>query len=477
MEFSGQVLVEFVNAGIIIFAISIMSAYFILAVISLYAMRSYLRKNSNEYFEDLLRSPLAPKVSIIAPAFNEQLSIVENIRSLLSLHYNKYDIIIVNDGSKDNTLQLMIDAYDLEIIDQEPSSDLQHKPVKNVYRSKKKAYRKLVVIDKENGGKADALNAGVTFSDAELIACVDVDCVIEDDALLRMVKPYLSASGHKVIAVGGVIRIANNCEIKNGRLIKVRLAKNWLATFQTLEYIRAFLLGRMAWAHLDGLLIISGAFGMFDRKLVIKVGGYDHKTVGEDMELVVRLRKYMAEREAPYKVAYVPDPLCWTEAPEDLSTFIRQRNRWTRGTIETLSFHKEIFLRPKFGLMGILSYPFWFIFEWLAPLIEFFGIFYFIVIASLGLVYWSHFFLLILLVYVFAVLISWFALLLEETTYREYAQGGALLKLMFFALLEPLIYHPITVWGAVKGNIDKFILKKNSWGAQQRKGFSKTGKS
>ncbi|MBO6795134.1 MAG: glycosyltransferase [Balneolaceae bacterium] len=454
-----------------------MSAYFILAVISLYAMRSYLRKNSNEYFEDLLRSPLAPKVSIIAPAFNEQLSIVENIRSLLSLHYNKYDIIIVNDGSKDNTLQLMIDAYDLEIVEEEPTSELAHKPVNNVYRSKKRAYRKLVVIDKENGGKADALNAGITYSDAELIACVDVDCVIEDDALLRMVKPYLSANDHKVIAVGGVIRIANNCEIKNGRLIKVRLAKNWLATFQTLEYIRAFLLGRMAWAHLDGLLIISGAFGMFDRKLVIKVGGYDHKTVGEDMELVVRLRKYMAEKEAPYKVAYVPDPLCWTEAPEDLSTFIRQRNRWTRGTIETLSFHKEIFLRPKFGLMGILSYPFWFVFEWLAPLIEFFGLFYFIVIASLGLVYWSHFFLLILLVYVFAVLISWFALLMEETTYREYAQGGALLKLMFFALLEPLIYHPITVWGAVKGNIDKFILKKNSWGAQQRKGFSKTGKT
>lgn len=345
-----------------------MSGYAVLAIISLYAMRHHLRKVNNIYFDDILRSPLAPSISIIAPAFNEEVSIVDNIRSLLSLHYNNYDIIIVNDGSKDSSMQRMIEAYDLSPSNKIVCSYVPHKSVKNVYRSNNPAYNKLTVIDKENGGKSDALNAGISYSTAELVACVDVDCVIEDDALLKMVRPYLEETRTKVVAVGGVVRIANDCEIRDGRLVKVNLAKKWLPTFQTLEYIRAFLLGRMAWGHLNGLLIISGAFGLFDRKLVVEVGGYDHKTVGEDMELVVRMRRYMAENGKAYKVAYVPDPLCWTEAPESLSVFLKQRNRWTRGTIETLQLHRKIMLKRKYGLMGMLSYPFWLVYEWLAPI-------------------------------------------------------------------------------------------------------------
>ena len=468
-----QDLTYFFNAAIFTYALVIMLSYLVLAGISIWAMRKYRRENQNTYFDDILRSPLAPSIAILAPAYNESLSIVDNIRSLLSLHYNRYEIIIINDGSKDDCLQRMIDAYDLVQVDQAPVDDLKHKPVRGVYKSTNPAYRKLMVVDKENGGKADALNVGISYASADLVACIDVDCVIEDDALLRLVKPYLAETKRKVVAVGGVVRIANDCEIREGRLIKVELAKKWLPTFQTLEYIRAFLLGRMAWGHLDGLLLISGAFGLFDRKLVVEVGGYYTHTVGEDMELVVRLRRHMADKGEPYTVAYVPDPLCWTEAPESWKTFVKQRNRWTRGTIETLQLHKGVAFRKKYGLIGMLSYPFWMLYEWLAPIIEFLGILYFAVLALLGWTNWSHFWLLLGVVYFYAVFISWLSLYLEETSYREYTRGRALGKLMLAAILEPLIYHPVTVWAAIKGNWDKFVRRNNSWGEQVRKGFQK----
>lgn len=466
-----QEITTFFNYGIFIYALTIMSFYVVLAIISMIAMREYKRIEQNIYFDDILRSRIAPSIAVIAPAYNESLSIVNNIRSLLSLHYNNYQIIIVNDGSKDDTMSRIIEAYELEPTNEIVCAEIAHRPIKNIYKSRNLAYSKLTVIDKENGGKSDALNAGINYANAELVACIDVDCIIEDDALLRMVKPYLEEVHEKVIAVGGVVRIANDCIVQNGRLMEVRLSKKWLPTFQTLEYIRAFLLGRMAWSKLNGLLIISGAFGLFDRKTVLEVGGYDVSTVGEDMELVVRMRRHMVEKGRKYAVAYVPDPLCWTEAPESLSVFQKQRNRWTRGTIETLLLHKKICLRKKYGLMGMISYPFWFIYEWWAPIIEFLGIVYFTVLAVLGWINWQHFYILLVLVYTFSVFISWTALLIEETTYREYSKGKALIKLLIAAMLEPLFYHPITVWSAVRGNFDKFIRRKSTWGEQVRKGF------
>ena len=468
-----QIVTEFLNYGIFLYAIGIMTAYLVLAALSIRSMRRYQRENRNTRFDDILRSPLAPRIAILAPAYNESVSIVENIRSLLSMHYNNYQIIIINDGSKDDCLQKMIDAYDLVPVAMEPVDHLPHKPVRNVYQSTNLAYRRLKVVDKENGGKADALNVGICYADAELVACIDVDCVIEDDALLRLVKPYLMEINKHVIAVGGVVRIANDCEIREGRLLKVELAKKWLPTFQTLEYLRAFLLGRMAWGHLDGLLLISGAFGLFDRRLVVEVGGYNPKTVGEDMELVVRMRRHMADKGLPYRVAYVPDPLCWTEAPESWTTFIKQRNRWTRGTIETLQMHKGMVFRRRYGLIGMLSYPFWWAYEWLAPLVEFLGLIYFAVLAILGWINWHHFWLLLGLVYTYAIFISWLTLYQEEVHYRQYTRGKALGKLLLAALLEPIFFHPVTVWAAVKGNWDKYVLKKHTWGEQVRKGFKK----
>ncbi|MEQ9306643.1 MAG: glycosyltransferase [Marinoscillum sp.] len=468
------VITEFLNYGIFLYTLSIMSAYVFLAVNSVLIIREYLRKSKTVYYDDILRSPLAPKISILAPAYNEGISIVENIRSLLSLHYNNYEIIIINDGSKDDSIQKMVEAYHLVPAQETVCSNLSHQPIKEIYRSTDPAFKKLVVLDKENGGKSDALNAGINISNSPLIACVDVDCVIEDDALLRMVKPFLETIDEKMIATGGVVRIANDCDIQHGRILKVRLPKKALPLFQTLEYIRAFLLGRMAWSRLNGLLIISGAFGLFDREVVIEAGGYDVKTVGEDMELVVRMRKLMHKKKIKYRVAYIPDPLCWTEAPESRTVLMKQRNRWTRGTIETLRAHKDLFFNPRYGVLGMLSYPFWFFYEWLAPIIEFVGLIYFGILVYLGWINWDHFWLLLILVYSFSVMYSWMAILMEETTFREYNKTRYLIKLLVIAMLEPIFYHPITVWAAIVGNYDKFILRKKTWGTQQRVGFQKT---
>tara|TARA_Y100001935_G_C17311764_1_gene517155 strand:+ start:16857 stop:18281 length:1425 start_codon:yes stop_codon:yes gene_type:complete len=468
-------MVEFyhiINNWIFVYAIILMGLYLFLAGSSLLEIRTYMNRNKYMYYDDILRSPLAPGISIIAPAYNESRSIVYNIRSLLSLHYNNYDIIIVNDGSKDDTLQRMIDAYDLVKQDIEPELDLDHNEITGVYKSTNKAFKKLWVVDKKNGGKADALNAGINLSNKELVACVDVDCIIEDDALLKMVKPFLESTEKKMIATGGVVRIANNCEVKDGRMLDIKLPEKLIPLFQTIEYIRAFLLGRMAWSRYNGLLIISGAFGLFDKKILIEAGGYDQSTVGEDMEIVVRMRRLMHNKNIPYEVEYIPDPLCWTEVPEDRASLIRQRNRWTRGTIETLISHRGLFFNAKTGVLGLLSYPFWFFFEWLAPLVEFFGLLYFIFLVSIGFVNWKFFFLLLLFVYTFAILYSSFALLIEEMTFRQYKKSGDLIRLFGVILLEPILYHPITVYAAIRGNFDKFVLKKSNWGSATRQGFS-----
>ena len=350
-----------------------------------------MKKNSFVNYKEILSSTISPSISIIAPAYNESLNIIENVRSLLSNHYANYDVIIVNDGSKDDSLDKLIKAYDLIQVDYLINEQIQTKPLrKGIYKSTNPAFEKLIVVDKENGGKADALNMGLNISNHKYVACIDVDCLLLEDALQKLIKPFLETTDDKVIAAGGVIRIANSCIIKDGKLLDVNFPEKLIEKGQILEYLRAFLLGRMAWSRLNGLLVISGAFGLFDKKIAIEVGGYDTNTVGEDMEIIVRMRRYMEEQKQKYKVAYIPDPLCWTEAPDNYKTFISQRNRWTRGTIETLKKHRKIGFNPKYKSLGLLSYPYWFFFERMAPLVEVAGILYFGILIVLHQVRWDY---------------------------------------------------------------------------------------
>jgi len=467
-----DIFIKVFNTLILFFAATVMLSYILLAILSAISLKSYFRKNRFVDYNALLSLETAPQVSLIAPAYNEGMTIKENVQSLLSINYNNYDVIVVNDGSKDDSITILKEAYDLVLSDRVYKMKIPTKKVKAIYVSSNPAFSKLIVVDKFNGGKADALNTGINVSKNPYLVCIDVDCIMDKDVLLKLAKPFMEESNTRIIATGGVVRIANSCVIKSGKLLEVKAPENFIARIQVIEYLRAFTLGRMAWSKLDGLLIISGAFGMFDRDVVLKAGGYDTSTVGEDMELIVRMRRYMIENKQNYTVQYIPDPLCWTEAPESYTILGKQRSRWMRGTIETLWSHRKMLFNPKYKILGMLSYPYWLFFEYFAPIIEVLGILISIILVAFGLISWKYFLLFVLLVYVFAVMFSMMALYTEESTYKRYKRIKDLRMFVAVALVEPIIFHPFTVYAAIKGNWEK--LKGNKgWGDMTRTGFTK----
>ncbi len=470
MEKVYDILLTLVLHSVFILTSLIFTIYLVLAVFSAISLRKYLRKNSYVNYNTIVASPIAPTLSVIAPAHNESETIIDNIRTMLSLYYNNYEVIMVNDGSTDDTLKKMIEVYELEKVNYYFDYRLPCERIRGVYKSQNRSFKKLTVIDKVKGGKADSLNAGLNVSRNDLVVSLDADSIMEPDALLKLVKPFLEAKEKKVIGTGGVIRIANSCEIKGGVIKKIHLPKKFLPRAQVIEYTRAFLLGRMAWSELDGLLLISGALGMFDRETVIQAGGYSTETVGEDMELVVRIRRYKAEKDEPYDVVYIPDPLCWTEVPQTVKVLARQRSRWTRGTLETLIKHRKLFFNRKYGKLGVMGYPYWLFFEWLAPIIEFIGILWFIFLALSGRLNWNFFLLLLGFVYFFAVSLSVWAVLFEEITFHKYEKKRDVLKLIGTAFLEPISFHPLVMLMTIKGNLDK-LFNRNTWGRMERKGF------
>ena len=449
-------------------------SYMILGIFSAVALRKYLRKNSYVNYNSLVLSPLSPEISIIAPAFNESKTIIDNVRTLLSLYYNNFEVILVNDGSTDDTFEKIRKEYELTKVNYYFDYHIPCEKIRGVYKSVNPSFKRLTVIDKKNGGKADSLNAGINICQNSLFISIDADSIIETDSILKLVKPFLEEKDRKVIGAGGVIRIVNSCDVERGHIREIHLPGQMLPRLQVLEYTRAFLLGRMAWSQLDGLMLISGAMGIFDRETVIKSGGYSIKTVGEDMELVVRMRRRMAEEGVKYEVTYIPDPLCWTQVPSDVKSLQTQRTRWTRGLVESLWTHRKIFFNKTYGRLGLLGYPYWFFFEWLAPLIAFSGFIYSIYLAVTNSINWPFYLLLFLFIYTFAVSISVWAILFEEITYHKYKRKRDVLKLLTAALLEPFFY-PIYTYFAVRGNLEA-LRRKKGWGNVERKGFEKKKK-
>lgn len=472
LEFS-HIIYEVVIWLFLIYGTAVTLIYGWIGIYALGAVLRYKKENTFTDYSIIAANPNAPVFSVIAPAYNEGMTIVENVRSLLSLYYHNLEIIIVNDGSKDDSIQKLIEAYELESVAYFIQGKIETNVVRGVYKSKNPAFKKLIVVDKENGGKADALNVGVNISSGEYLVCIDVDCILEQDSILKLAKPMLEQTDKKFIACGGVIRLANNCVIENGKIVSVNMPKTLLGRTQALEYIRAFVLGRMAWSRASGLILISGAFGVFDRKIVLACGGYDKNTVGEDMELVVRMRKYMEERNEPYEVLTIPDPLCWTEVPESKDILRKQRNRWMRGTMETLWKHRKMMFNPKYKKLGMISLPYWFFFEFLGPLIEFSGYIIFIIFLVLGIINWPFFMVLFALVISMGFLYSIYAILVDLVSHQVYTKRKDFLKLIFTAFSEPFYFHPIVVKAGVNGFIDYF-KKSHGWGEMTRQGFNQS---
>jgi len=469
----GGILVSIIlgfNIAFLGYFVAINSNYLILLVISYFSVLRYQRRTQHEQWRRAIQSPLTIPVSIITPAYNEELTIDESVKSLLMLEYPDFEVIVVNDGSKDKTLEKLKVVFNLHPIPADIEEKVPCKQIVGVYRSPDNP--NLVVVDKVNGGKADALNAGINISRYPLMCAIDADSLIEGGALLRVTKPFLERP-EKTVAVGGIVRIANGCTIEAGRIVRVGLSRAWLPLIQTVEYLRAFLFGRSGWSALHSLLIISGAFGVFRKDVVIAVGGYRHETVGEDMELVVRMHRHLREQKREYEMHFLPDPVCWTEVPESLKALGRQRNRWQRGLIDTLRLHRRMMLNPRYGIIGMVAFPYFVFFEMLAPVVELSGYIIIPLSYALGIVNLPFFVLFLTVAILVGVILSTGAVVLEELFYRRYPRTSDLVKLVVAAFLENFGYRQLTLWWRLKGFWDYFS-GKTAWGKMERKGFAET---
>jgi len=455
----------YINIFVFVYFIFVNVSYIALVLLSYFQTKQSKKESSIFQLSGLFDTRLYKSISILAPAFNEEESIIESTRALLNLKFADYEVIVINDGSTDQTLEKLIGNFQLKKIDRFVPKKIETKQIRCIYGSHR--YPNLVVIDKENGRKADALNAGINVSRKDLICAVDSDTLLEPTVLQKMLMGFVADP--TTVAVGGVVRVANGCTFELGEVQKVNVPKTFIGRVQAVEYLRAFLFGRTGWDYFDSLLIISGAFGVFDRKSVIKVGGYLHDTVGEDMELVVRLHHYYRDKNEPYRVRFLPEPVCWTEVPESWKVLGRQRNRWQRGLADTLWRHKKMFLNPKYGRLGFFAMPFYLFVELLSPIVELAG--YFIVAISfwIGVINIKFALLFLTAAVLLGMILSVLSVLMEELTFRKYDRLRDVLILILFAFLENLGYRQIHAWWRFRGLID-FLRGKKGWGEMTRMG-------
>jgi cellulose synthase/poly-beta-1,6-N-acetylglucosamine synthase-like glycosyltransferase len=406
-------------------------------------------------------SQLEPPVSIIVPAFDEEATIAGAVRSLLQLEYPELEIVVVNDGSRDETLEVLAREFELVAFPEAYRISVPSRPVHCVYRSLR--HRNLRVVDKENGGKADAMNAGINAARFPLFCAVDADSVLQRDSLARLVRPFLEDP--TTIACGGTIRVVNGCRVVDGFLEEIALPRGWLARVQVVEYLRAFLYGRLGWAPVNALPNVSGAFGLFRRVAVIEAGGYRTDTVGEDMELVLRLHRIYRLSGRPYRISFVPDPICWTDVPDTLHELRKQRIRWHRGLLESIAGNARLLFHPRGGSAGWLTAPNLLVFEALGPIIEVAG--YLVVVAAfaLGVISWASFAAFFTAAVGIGTLLSASALLLEERSFHVYETPRQLWTLFVAILLENLGYRQLTAFWRIAGMASWALRRPNAWGA------------
>lgn len=418
----------------------------------------------------LLTSEVTPPVTLLVPGYNEQATIVESVRSLLTLQYPELEIIVINDGSKDETLQRLIAAFDLKLVPKALPRRVDYKPVRGVYATPR--LPGLLVVDKENGGKADALNAALDLAHHMLVCSVDADSLLDSESLLRAVRPFIDEPD-ETAAVGGTIRVVNGCEVHAGQVMEVRAPRKMVELFQSVEYIRAFLMARMSWTRSRTVTIISGAFGIFHRERLLAMGGYAHGTVGEDMELIVRMHRHSRETGEPLRVWHVPDPVCWTEAPDTLKVLARQRTRWQRGLCETLWRHRKMIGSPRYGSVGMYSLPQFLFFDVISPVLELIGLLLVPLCTIIGILSIDFFIAYCALVFGFGICLSLGSFVLAEFSLRRHGRISDIWRMGFGAIAENFGYRQLnSVWRVM--GIWQFFKGKQGWGDMQRRGFQAT---
>lgn len=460
-----RLIIEIGEWVFLLYFIGLNCGYLTLNFLSLISLSKLMR---TRMIDDLpqIYSGLEPPISLLVPAYNEQASIAASIHSMLQLSYQEFEIVVINDGSKDDTLKVLEHEFAMVPFPEAYRQQLKTKPIRGIYRST--LHNNLRVIDKENGGKADSLNAGINAARYPLFCAVDADSILQRDSLQRVAQPFLEDT--HVVATGGSIRIANGCQVSNGFLQKADLPKKLLPLLQIVEYLRAFLFGRMGWSPLNAMLIISGAFGLFKKEVVIEVGGYRANTIGEDMELVVRIHRLYRLAKKPYRIVFVPDPICWTEAPEDLTTLKNQRVRWQRGLLESLGLNFGLLCHYRGGAVGWLAFPFMLLFEALGPVIEVTGYLFMFALFVSGMISSQALWVFLFVAIGFGILLSVSGLLLEEMTFHVYPRPRHLLLLLFAVLVENFGYRQINSWWRLIGIARWLHGGKAKWGEMKRTG-------
>lgn len=445
------------------------SAYAVLLLLSIPELWKHWRLAADEHLQRLLATEALPPLSLLVPAHNEEVTVSSSLLSFLTLEYPHLEVVVVNDGSSDDTMDVLLREFDLYQVPPAFTVSVPTQPVRAYYRSRR--HSRLLVLDKANGGKADALNAAMNAARHPFVVAVDADTVIEPDALLRLARPFLLEPN--VAAVGGTIRVANSCTVEFGRVTEARVDSRWLPGCQVVEYLRAFLFGRMGLNALGSNLIISGAFGLFRKEYLRAIGGYRTGNVTEDMDLVVRLHRYLRENKIQAQLPFVPDPVAWTEVPSSIRVLGRQRERWHRGLIATLWEHRVMLFNPRYGRIGMIAMPFYFFGEMLAPAAELFGW----LALALGLAAGAvdrDFALLFLAVAVgYGMLLSLWAIVLEELSFRRYPMRRDFFKLLGFAVIEGLGYRQLTVLFRLRGYW-RFFRGVETWGRMPREGIGRT---
>lgn len=447
------------------------TAYMIMLMVALHTSVRHQQRLSSLHAQWSKPSRLTPPVTILMPARNEEKSVCVAVKNLLDLDYPALEMIVINDGSTDSTLKLLQKEFQLRPVKAIYVAETITAPVRQLYRSS--IAPNLLVIDKDSGGsKADAVNAGLNAATSPYICVVDADSILERDSLLRIMTPVL-ADPERVVAVGGIVRVLNGSEIKNGRMERIRLPRKSIEVLQVIEYLRAFLIGREAWGRQNMLMIISGAFGVFRTDLVREIGGFRSHAIGEDIDLVTRLHRHLRDRRQEYEIQFVPDPVCWTEAPSDLKSLRSQRSRWQKGLLDVLWPQRSMLFRFRYGRVGFVALPYLWLFELLAPVVEVGGILTILLAACTGSL--SHEFLVEFLIfgYAFATVISIGSVLLEELTYKRYNDWQDVIRLVSYCFVEHFPYRQMQMVWRLQG-MWQYLRGDIAWGSLQRGGFQPT---
>lgn len=469
-----------VNILLILFG-TIISVYMMTVVIAYAAMlvTAYfeLRKNAGldkqEVDENFSGMYFSKPLSIIVPAFNESTGILNSVHSLINLRYPQTEIIVVNDGSTDDTQDKLIEEFGMVPIYQAMRLQIESKRVVQLLQSTLQP--NLFLIEKENGGKADALNAGINLAHYPYICSIDGDSILHKHALLRVMEPIVTSGGN-VIAAGGTIRVANEMIVELGDFVEPELYNNPLVLIQVIEYVRSFLIGRIALGRFNLLLIISGAFSVFDRQWVIDVGGYSTDMIGEDMELVVKLHRLIKERKSDKRIISIADPICYTEAPQSLSILRRQRRRWHQGLLASLIRHRDMLFNPKYGAIGLVSLPYYWLVEAVGPVIECLGIIFILVSFVSGNIYFEFSLVLSWLFIIYGIIYTLGAVLLDCITTQTYPSTRSLFRIVVISLTEIFWFRPLTVFWRLEG-IYRTVKGNKEWGVMDRTGFNKKEQS